>query len=401
VSTAAPGGLSDERAVVCPSCGSRNKANWEFCVRCGEELAGAAVTAETLVDAAPESRPSSTAEGAAPVAGAGGGPSWLTFGVAVLVALIVWKVVPSPSTAPRGQDVFSGLAAPTAAAAPKALTPAAELFARGRRLLDSGDAAGAVRLIAQAVEMEPDNAVFRNGYARALWMSGARAAALTQYEQAARLGPPGSPYAADYARALRQEGRTPDAIRAFENVLAQTPDDVDILRELGTLLRETGAQGRSTELLRRAAALRPTDLMLVYEVARSLEASGDLNDAADSYRQILGNYANAVIARGRLAEVQLRQGQTDEALQTLEGGIAANPADAPHLRLLQASVLERAGRYREAIARYRDYAQLAGGAGDAKAMASRADELEQRVTEAEAKAEAKAQAAAQQASTKS
>src|SRR5262249_60789183 len=34
-------------AVLCTSCGARNKAKWEFCARCGEPLVDA--TAETLV----------------------------------------------------------------------------------------------------------------------------------------------------------------------------------------------------------------------------------------------------------------------------------------------------------------------------------------------------------------
>jgi len=390
--TLAGGGGPEDRPVLCPSCGSRNKATWEFCVRCGEELAGA--VAEDHESSPPIAASVPEAEASASTGGGGASLSWLLWGAAIVAAVVLWRALPPLEVAPQGQEILSAYAStpPPVVSSKPVLSGAAELFSRGRRELERGNAAGAVPLLSEAVSLEPNAATYRHTYARALWMNGQRADALSEYERAVALATQTPSYRADFARALQQEGRTADAVREFEAVLAQTPDDVETLRELGSLLRSTGAQERSTALLKRAVALRPTDLGLLNEVGRSLEAGGELQAAADAYNRILANFAGATIVRGRLSEVLLRQGKVDEALGTLEAGLQREPATTAPMRLLQGSILERSRRYSEAAARYREYVRLAPTAPDAKSIAARADEIEQRLAAAETAAKAAAAA---------
>jgi tetratricopeptide (TPR) repeat protein len=371
--------LLAHHAIVCAACGTRNKASWAFCAGCGEDLA---------VAPAPAAIETAKAEAAAARPGDVKGGGWIALlylSVALVAGFVVWRLAPSLTTTVPAMPTPAPVTVEASAPPVRPRSRAAQLFDQGRSHLERGDAAGALPLLAEAVQLEPSSALYRHGYARTLWMTDARPAALEQYEAAARLAPDTVVYRADLARALRQEGRAADAVREFERVLSATPDDVETLRELARLLRESGATQRSVELSRRAAALRPTDLELMHEVGRSLEASGDWQGAAEAYSRILTYFADASVVRGRLAEVLLRQGKVEEAVRVLETGIEKNPR-APRMWLTLASVLERSGRVEDAIVRYREFSRLAAGTADAEAMSRRADELEQRLAEKESAA---------------
>ena len=114
------------------------------------------------------------------------------------------------------------------------------------------------------------------------------------------------------------------------------------------------------------------------DLAHALEVSGDTAAAADQYRLILDRLPEAAVTRGLLAEVLFKQGRGDEGLALFREGLERQ-AGNPLLYRGLASLLERSGRDKEAIAAYREYARVAPNAPDAKALAERADALEARL----------------------
>jgi predicted Zn-dependent protease len=358
---------------LCPQCGTRNKATWEYCVRCSEDLrevpVGQAAAASVPEDVSPppESSP------------------WLGLvGVAVVLGLLAYATThvrrgePSRPN-PELFTIPSVPAAPVAAA--EGHTVSEDAFEEGRRLLAKGDAAGAAIALARAVADAPDNAYYRDTYAKALLASGAPPVeTIRQFQEAIRLAPQMSDFVTDLARAYDQLGLKAEAASTYARALEIAPDDVRILREASALAAREGHPEAALPYLKRLKALNPDDLVAQQELAHAYEKTGNKADAVQAYRDILDKSPQAAVTRGLLAEILLTDGKSDEALALLRDGIGVDPG-APLLHRTLASALERTGNVTEAIREYREYARLNPGAPDAQAMAERASRLEGRVAD--------------------
>ena len=155
---------------ICPGCGTRAKAKWEFCPRCGESLANAteAPRGAAAAAAAPDTMGADDDDDA--------GGSWKGFAGAV--ALIAVAIV-----------AFVTLRPPGAPPAPRLTKKGAEAFEKGRILLTDGKVAEAIPLLAEAAEQDPSNALYRHTYGRALWLANERDAALLELAAATSLSP--------------------------------------------------------------------------------------------------------------------------------------------------------------------------------------------------------------------
>jgi predicted Zn-dependent protease len=359
-------------AVLCPSCGTRNKPKWELCVRCGESLAGALP--------APDSVGGKTT---AMVSDAGlAEPSpWN----AVLAVLALGAFVGVGAAATK----YVYRAGPAAVPDPTALTiptqppkplppvpavnaPGGDVYAEGRRLLTAGDPAGAARLLRQAVAAAPNNALYLRTYGEALFMSGEQDAGLYALSQAARLQP--SPYRLEYVRFLDVAGRSADAAAQVDMIVAENPGDVDTLVWAGRIYSSSGDFARAQALLKQASQARPMDAELLSSLGTASEAASDWNQAALAYGTIVLLQPENHLVRGRLAEMFLKVGKPDQAIQTYRRGLDRDPNAAVLYRGL-GSVLEDAGKPAEAAAAYREYARLSPQAPDAPGLIVRADRL--------------------------
>jgi tetratricopeptide (TPR) repeat protein len=358
--------MKARQAVVCPKCGALNRQTWEFCARCNESLEGA-LPAD---------------EGAAPVEEEAPAPSSVSanllalLGLVVLVGLGIWGwryASQAPPLDAPDPSLFTVATRPVELpkAPPPTGTGAADYDA-GRRLMNSGDLAGAVERLADAVAADPDNAEYQNAYGHALWRSGDREAALAAHAEAARLD---ARLQVQYARSLDVAGRSEEAAREYEEILANNPGASTVQEDLGRLLFRTGQYTKAASYLQQAVQSRPDDPVLQQELAYALEQAGNPAQAATVYQQVLKQAPQAVISRSLLAENLVSRGRKDEALALLREGLKDTPG-APLLQRQLGSVLERSGRPAEAAAAYRAYARLAPNAPDAREIATRAARLE-------------------------
>jgi tetratricopeptide (TPR) repeat protein len=358
---------------ICPACGQKNKAKWEFCVRCGESLSDVTLVNESALAAA-----AAPAGGAEVVALPGPAIPWvlvialvILLGGAVLVARrysILGEYAPDPG-------IFAGPTLPASLPPAKtAPSPARDLTAE-KKLIGAGDAAGALAGLAQAVADAPDDPDARHAYATALWQTGAQQEALTQYGEAVRLSPRTELYRIDLAKALAALGRTAEAIQEYETALAQQPDAPGFLRELAGLYIKLGNHAGAVPHLRRAVELTPGSAVLQQDLASALQRSGDKAGALEAYRKVVELNPKASVSRAQLAELMYAEGRKDEAIEAVRAGIALD-ANAAGLHRALGSLLERAGRAAEAAAEYREYARLAPNAPDAKSLLDRAATLE-------------------------
>lgn len=371
--------MKQERSKVCPACGTRNKAKWEFCVRCGESIQSVEATDEGTAPKAQaaEADGVAAAEERSPL---GTGIALLLMAAAVAVVVVWVQNRPAPeNTVEPGAFQIATLPPSLPAASAPSTTPGSADVNAGRRLLAQNNHAGAAAAFARALEKLPSDPELHSLYAQALLQqalsqSGERDEALRHFEEAARLSPQTS-YRLGFAAALNIAGRNQDAIAQYEQVLSQEPRDQQALKELGSLYNRMGKYEEAATFLTRAAEVNPTDLALQQDLAWANEAKGNLDQAAETYRKVLGAAPGAVVSRTRLAEVLVKQQKAEEALALVEEGLRRDPA-VPLLRRARASLLERTGKIAEAIAEYREYARITSNADDARVVMERAKQLE-------------------------
>jgi tetratricopeptide (TPR) repeat protein len=364
--------MKEKEAVLCPSCGARNRPDWDFCARCNEPLEGALPAGPAPAAAARgiEERSASLL------------PAWAVATMALLafagLTLAAWRSVsdapPLDAADPR---LFTIATRPAELPkAPQPIVPGAAEYEAGLRLLNEGDVTGAVASLAAAVAAGPGHAEYHSAYGRALLKSGDPEGGLSAWAEAATLD---TRYRAQYARELSRAGRVAEAVRQYEEILAAAPpaasDAPSVHEDLGRLLYRSGDFAKAAPHLQRASQARPDDPVLRQELAYALDQSGQKAQAIALYREVLSVAPQATISRGLLAQGLYEQGQKDEALALLKEGVAATP-QVPVLHRTLGFLLERSARQPEAAAEYRAYARMAPNAPDAKELLDRAARLE-------------------------
>jgi Flp pilus assembly protein TadD len=377
--------MAGQEALLCPSCGARNKRTWEYCARCGESLQGAAVAEPALAKTVVAPRSKAKGKGKLNILvhekePESAVPPGLIVGVgAVLLVALGFAGWRYASTAPAPQAADPSLfAMPTQPSArPPAPVPASEPgatdFNDGLRLLALGKAAEALPFLDRASASAPSNARFKWVRGQALQQSGKEDEALASFSEAARLDP--KAHGVDYARALDKAGKSADAAAAFETALAAAPENSGAQEELGKLYYKAGNFAKAAEFLDKAVEARSDDPVLRQELAYAVAQTGDKARAEQLYRSVLAIAPGAEISRGLLSELLYEEGKGTEAMALLQEGIQNNP-EAPLLRRRLGNLAERAGNPQEAIRQYREYVRLAPNAPDAKDLADRAARLE-------------------------
>jgi len=362
-----------EQSKTCPACGTRNKAKWDFCVRCGESLQGV----EPSEDAAPKPTVVITDSGSEENQSSLG--AMAAIGVMLLAAagVAVWwvqRTPPAPAASPS--SAFQIATLPPASGGPAPAASGDPALSHSKTLVARGDLAGALQALEALVAEKPSDPEAQSQYAQALAAAGRRDEAIAHFEIAASLSPTAL-HRLNFAVALNQAGRTQPAIEQYQQVLLVDSKNEQALREIGTLLNRAGKFDQAVTYLNQALEGSPNDLSVQQDLAWALESSGNLDGAAGSYRKVLAGNPQASPSRARLAEVLLKQQKIDEAISVVEEGLRQDPS-VPLLKRARASLLERSGRIAEAIAEYREYAKTAPNNEDARLMLERANMLERR-----------------------
>src|SRR5213593_106879 len=153
-----------EDVLICPACQTRNRARWEFCVRCGESLQDVTLTSAIPLEPLEPSDADSVEDASGEQQDPGDAGMVLLSGVLVLIALnavaCLWQRDRPPATRPS-PDLFTLGTQPAALPAPAkqvADKPGARDFEEGRRLLAAGEAARAIPFLSRAVDADSENA---------------------------------------------------------------------------------------------------------------------------------------------------------------------------------------------------------------------------------------------------
>lgn len=156
-----------------------------------------------------------------------------------------------------------------------------------------------------------------------------------------------------------------DAVPLFEQLSASDPGNPEFKLRLGQAYRARGELKEAEAAFRGLVRLYPDFYLAYRRLAALLSAQGRNEEARDLWLALRARGRGFVGLDKRLAESFLATGENERALATVEEGIAAAGADAER-DVLAARCLERLGRDREALARYR--AALAGRASLTEAL---------------------------------
>ena len=185
---------------------------------------------------------------------------------------------------------------------------------------------------------------------RVLGLAGKKQAARKELERALKDDPKSRPLRAAYARLLLDLKDYRGARRQFARLLKDRPEDADARFALGVLdleLKDLEAARRHFQTLWRKG--RKADQAAFY-LAQIAELQGHKDQAVDWYLKADGPVLFE--SRVRLANLYLKQGRLDAALETLHRLAAKLPGRAVEIALVEGDLLRDAGRLEQALAAY-------------------------------------------------
>jgi tetratricopeptide (TPR) repeat protein len=206
----------------------------------------------------------------------------------------------------------------------------------------------AIAVAQRASEASPERAGIYTNLGALRLANGDRDLAETAFTKAVAVG--GNSLAPRLALAnfYRASGRVADAERTLRDALVIAPRDADVNRRIGSLLIEASRGGEAEQYFKAAAAATndtPTQLALAdyyISVKRPAEALAILTRLAADPKAF-------VIAKTRMAVVQMGSSQRADAYKTLEEVLAKTPRDGA-AQSLKAQLLLADHRMDEALA---------------------------------------------------
>ena len=232
----------------------------------------------------------------------------------------------------------------------------------GATLRDLGDARGAVKALEMAVKLKPDQAQALSNLGLALFEAGEFARALEVLDRAARVDPKDTTALRNRGIVLAVLGRYAEARQCLERVLAVEPASAAVNCNLGNVLRDSGAPAEALERFRQAIELDPglveaqiglalalQDLgrddeareqsqrlmngrpdsaaALIFAGRRCLERE-DTKGAAAAFRQAITLQGSNADAHYQLGNVLMLQLRSQDAIDSYQRALAADPAHA-------------------------------------------------------------------------
>jgi len=222
-------------------------------------------------------------------------------------------------------------------------------FAMGLAAVSANDLMRAQGEFQKALQQRPDWESAELAYAQLLARTSPSSAIESLNEFLAR-----KPDARDarltLARLLISE-RKYDAARAqFDILLKDSPDNPDLVYPVAMLALQQGDAAGARSQLEKLLKLDFPDKSAVHFFLGQLDEEEKKPDLAlDHYRQVTAG-DQYIAARGRAAQILLRQGKLEEAREQLRTTRGGTPAEKIQLILVEAQLLREAGRGEESYA---------------------------------------------------
>lgn len=219
----------------------------------------------------------------------------------------------------------------SAAGTTEARLPLAEALQAADRLLDAGDAAGALATLARVREEEEKEPALAMKRGTVLDLLRRHAEAQAAH-RAAVAGAPGSADAfANYGVSLGLSGDVEGALVAFRRAVEIAPDHPEALANLGVTEGRLGRLTAEIEALSRAVAVSPHEAGLRFNLGVAFGRAGRATEEIEAYRAALTLRDDLAAARENLAISLLDHGEPAEAARVFERLVRDQPAKSDWL----------------------------------------------------------------------
>jgi len=226
---------------------------------------------------------------------------------------------------------------------------AKSLHGLGLLARQTGDGEGAVRLIRQAISIDPKSATYHFDLAGTLQAQRRIDEALVEFEQSLALSPNRAETHNAIAALLQVSGRLAEARVHYEQALALLPNYAAALCNLGVVLQNLGDLAGALACLEKAIAVRPDLAEAHNNLGLVLRQQGRLGEARAHYERAVTLRPNYVEAHCNLAALLRQEDRLEESVACLLKALELRPNFAPAYDNL-GNTLRDMGRLEESAA---------------------------------------------------
>ncbi|WP_425051295.1 tetratricopeptide repeat-containing sulfotransferase family protein [Psychromarinibacter sp. S121] len=221
------------------------------------------------------------------------------------------------------------------------------------RMMETGDPAGAVRVVSALRRSHPDVALLADILANAQAVLGNTAEADAAFHDTIRLAPDYAEGLANYGAFLQRTGRPTEAIPHLQRAVKLMPRMTRAWVALGAAMVPADRPGPQAEAaLRKALALDPKHPQALLELAQLQLQEHQAQQAVETVRAALKAGADPEVARLCLGRALAELGDETGALAEFDALLAANPDFGPAYTA-RGGTLQTLGRFDEAHADFR------------------------------------------------
>lgn len=207
----------------------------------------------------------------------------------------------------------------------------------------AGNIDRAVSLLRGAVEHHPKSVDLHKVLANLEMAAGHSGQAEEQLRSVVALRPQDLAERSDLARFLTRAGRTSDAERVLQEAVNSMPDSSEAKLLLVDFVASTHSRADAEETLRRFIAQHPDDYVLRIGLGDLLKQFGNWQGALDAFAEVAKraeSKPSAVVARDRMAAIDVEHGRLDVAQGLIGNVLKSNPRDNEALILRARIALE-------------------------------------------------------------
>ena len=226
-----------------------------------------------------------------------------------------------------------------------------------RAMFEGGRPTDAKRVLEQAIQINPDDAMIHNNLANILTRERQFDQAIVHYRRCLALKPGSAEAHMNIAIVYSAMARTREAIENYRRAIEFDSNWAEAYVNLGIELTKMRKFDEAIENLERALALRPDYPHAHYNLATVYAQRLQFDDAVRHYRQALDARPNYARAHAGLGHVLFRQEKFDDAVVELREAVKADP-QLPPARFHLAIVLRQRGEREAALSHLQEAVRL-------------------------------------------
>lgn len=329
----------------CSYCGAKNKASFEYCVRCSESLNG------VVAGAPAESRRSAAG-------------TVLLGGALAIIALVgVAFVTGFSSEAPAEVAASSRPAANVAPPAARRAAPILEgvdskevldVYNQAMRAYNAEDYDTAIEGFASVVDALPDNPAVGQYLGLSYYHNGEFGRAVDALADARVLRPDSFALLDDYVTACKHNDDVPLAVEALSDFVDAHPEELEARLELARLARLTGDEALAMAQTEYLATENDLDPEFVYEYAVSLKEAGRIDEAKSVLENSIELDPESAVAHHAMGVIGMETNDVRLAASAFEEAVVREP-DNGDFRFSLAQAYEKLDRIPESLDAYEAY----------------------------------------------